>query len=112
MTRVDKVEPMRISLLAVDRVDKEEPTLDCSGSTSADTFVKEGTSRSQGRRHQGFRQVPQPTCSWKADESENPTTPGQLSPICLLCISQKPMFQCTMVVSPSHYFLVSAIFLF
>ena len=28
----------------------------------------------------------------------------QLSPICLLCISQKPIFQCTMVVSPSYYF--------
>ena len=28
----------------------------------------------------------------------------QLSPICLWCISQKPMFQCTMVVSPSYYF--------
>ena len=76
MTRVDKVEPMRISLLAVDRVDKVEPTLDCSGSTSADTVVKDGTSRSQGRRHLGFSQVPQPTCSWKAGESENPTTPG------------------------------------
>ena len=36
----------------------------------------------------------------------------QLSPICLSCISQKPMFQCTMVVSPSLYFLVSAIFPF
>ena len=51
MTRVDKVEPMRISLLAVDRVDKVEPTLDCSGSTSADTFVKDGTSKSQGNQH-------------------------------------------------------------
>ena len=27
----------------------------------------------------------------------------QLSPICLLCFSQKPMFQCTMVVSPSVF---------
>ena len=68
-----KVEP--ISQLAVERVDKVEHALDCSGSTSADTFVKDGTSRSEGRRHLGFSQVPQPTCSWKADASENPTTP-------------------------------------
>ena len=27
----------------------------------------------------------------------------QLSPICLSCISQKPMFQCTMVVTPSVF---------